>query len=697
MMTPDGRTVTVPDDMIGQFRGLTPMPAQPPVLPSAPVVATPMPPPPKPAAATPMSAPVDAPVARPAQVPVPDAGPPPAAPKPITQREIATMGEAGPLNAEVDALTGAKVAAERLGQAIGDQAMAIGAVETAANDEADRQLAEIQRTSEANAKAVQDATDGYIRNSKRVADIKVDHGVDHPLVAAIGTALNILGAAMAKGDMTKVMDPIYRAVKAKVDAQMLDIENGRAGLALQREALGLLKQNGNDRVALQNTFMLSGLEQAKRRVQEMKDKSTSAITKAQADQAMTDLDSKIAGTIGSAQSRYQQRQDAAAARAQAERLARAQNAVTMRGQDLQHEEHTDTIAAQIMLAKNEASASAAAKGQAKAAEDIQKRSLGGEVSVEKDDKGNIIYNDDGTPKTSIGLMKTAKGDIWIPGGTDANVSKLQENHDAAVKLVRNIDEIRRLGPEWLSDTANSDKRAKLIQLFNNVELIVKDYKHLGVIAGPDLGLMHGYIGTNDPTRFKDSMAGLTASRDSVVRDHNDELQTAHYDGRWNPPDLAKIPKAPIDEVRTLLKAKPDANYDKAYGQALIRYYPKGKVSDAEHREAVTKASEEAKSYAEISPKQRRAIEKLTEQGMVGDRKAVSALIDIASGEGVASDTVKRLAAEAKSLIDSDMAERKAKTGKYTVTSDAGPINLGYNPETLGKRFQAPPSKPTIEP
>lgn len=481
---------------------------------------------------------------------------------------------------------------------------------------------------------------------------------------------------------------------------MQDIEQGKAGLGLQREAMSLMKQNGNDRVALQNTLMLAGLEQAKRRIQEVKDKTTSPITSAQADQAKAEIDVRIAESIEKAHNTNQQRQDAAAARAQAERLAQAQNYVTMRGQDMQREEHTDTIATQIMLARDSASSAASAKGQAKAAEDIQKRSIGGELSVEKDKDGNVIYNDDGTPKLHVGLITTKNGEVWVPNGMDSTVAELQQQHPVVTALVGTLDEIRRMGPEWLANTANSDKKQKLDQLFSTAKTQATRALGLGVPTGRDIELATGSLGTSDPTRFRDSLAGLQKARDTFVRVHRDRLTAAGLDKEWTITDLGNVPKAPIDEVRTLLKAKPDTNnYDKAYTQALGHYYPKGKVSDAEHREAVTAASAEAVKYKEVSPKQRRAIEKLTEQGLSGDKKAISALTDIASGDGVSSDMVKRLAQEAKSTIESDASDRAAKIGKYAVTSDAGASYdpNSYNPDTLGQRFQAQPSKPTIGP
>lgn len=385
MVTPDGRIVSVPDGLMGQFRGLTLSEAPPPVptiqpglgVPAATLDALPAQLPPE-LASVAAPAPQNTPVVSPdggsptlAQTfPHGDAVPPQPAP-PITQHDIATMGEAGPLNAELGAFDKAKEAAQRLGTAQANQALAVGAVEAAANDEADRQLAQIRANAEANAKAVQDATDAYMRNAQALANVRIDRKIDHPVLETVGIALNILGTAMKKADMSQVMKPVYDAIDRKVAAQMQDIELGRANLGLQRESLSMLRQAGADKMTLQQTLMMAGLEQAKRRAQEIKDKSTSPIVKAQADQAMADIDARKANAVGEFQSRYQQRQDAAAARTQAERLARAQIAVTMRGQDMQArendlnrqeraQEHIDAIAAKL-LEQGKASAAERAK------------------------------------------------------------------------------------------------------------------------------------------------------------------------------------------------------------------------------------------------------------------------------------------------------------------------------------------------
>jgi len=396
MVTADGRMVNVPDGLEGYFRGLAPPPpiavpiAAPPQLPSGgdpsfdpadTQALQAMTPPP--------TTPVNAPVVSPAQVssppPAPDHPPPepsqrvagavttpaevdavpgpPNTPKPLTDKSLQVMGEAGPMNVTLGAMEEQKAAAARLGVAQAAQATVVGNIETAANDAADKQLAQMKADAEANAKAVNDATALYLRNATALANTRIDHGIDYPVLAEIGTAMNILGTALNRQPMGDVMKPVYEAVDRKVAAQMQDIELGKANLALQRTGIDILRQSGNDKMQLQNTLLMSGLEQAKRRAQEIHDKTTSPIIAAQTQAAMADIDARKGELMTRTQASIQQRLDAQAARAQAYQIHREQLGVTIRGQNIQQaendanraeraQEHIDSIAEKLMLAGN---------------------------------------------------------------------------------------------------------------------------------------------------------------------------------------------------------------------------------------------------------------------------------------------------------------------------------------------------------
>lgn len=174
-----------------------------------------------------------------------------------------------------------------------------------------------------------------------------------------------------------------------------------------------------------------------------------------------------------------------------------------------------------------AAQAAAAKGDPAMAKLISERSIGGETVAVKDAEGNVV-------STKTGPITMSDGSIFIPKGTEATVTQFQAQHDSVQKLVATLSEIRKIGPEWLSDTANSDKLQRLKQLMADAKLETVAAKKLGVIAGPDEALIGGFLGTDDPTRRKDSLAGIDQSLDSLVRGHNIELHNRGLDKDWTP-------------------------------------------------------------------------------------------------------------------------------------------------------------------
>jgi hypothetical protein len=204
---------------------------------------------------------------------------------------------------------------------------------------------------------------------------------------------------------------------------------------------------------------------------------------------------------------------------------------------------------------------------------IRERAMGGEATVVKDKNGNAVMDENGNPQVQVGLITRKDGSVWVPNGTEASITALQKKHNAATNLVQTLDEIRKLGPEWLSDTANSDKSQKLKQLMGDARLQAIAAKDLGVPTGHDIELAENFIGTSDPTRWRDSLAGIMQSRKSIVRDHNAELRTAGLDKDWDPPDLGKkgaTAAAGDDQLKDLMRdpAKDDGDTVERWGSEV---------------------------------------------------------------------------------------------------------------------------------
>jgi len=382
--TPDGRRITVPQQLAQAFPGLQPYSpppevAQPPVFPVAPPPPTFTPQdqqdlskltaaPPPDASGAPVTMPSQSPpqgpggprgpVATPAQET--DAGRP-NTPGPMTNDQLAKIGTAGAYNASVTAQQGERAAVQRQGEALANQATAVGKVMEAADRHADELLAERARVAQENAAALQAKTEEYQRNAKAVADTKIDRSVDHPVLAALSSALIGIGQAMA-GQPIDAMGAVYKAIDRKVAAQMQDLDQKRANLGLQRDALGMQREAGRDRLAEMDTLRLGYIEQAKRQVETIKQQTTSDVVRANADVALANLDQKAADTLGTAVQREQQKREAEAARKQTLMMHQQTIGVQLRGQNLeqkrfesqlefQKQKEIDEIATKIATAK----------------------------------------------------------------------------------------------------------------------------------------------------------------------------------------------------------------------------------------------------------------------------------------------------------------------------------------------------------
>jgi len=165
----------------------------------------------------------------------------------------------------------------------------------------------------------------------------------------------------------------------------------------------------------------------------------------------------------------------------------------------------------------------------------RERGISGQIAPIKDADGNTIGVEN-KPLTQ------KDGKPWVPSGSTAAVDKLREQKGAADQLVNVIDEVLTLGPEYLSDTANSEKLQQLKQLWATAKLETKDFKELGVIAGPDLVLIEDFLGTPDPTRWKSSTAGIKQARKTIVGGIKTKMQAAGFTGDYNPESIGDTPK-----------------------------------------------------------------------------------------------------------------------------------------------------------
>lgn len=153
----------------------------------------------------------------------------------------------------------------------------------------------------------------------------------------------------------------------------------------------------------------------------------------------------------------------------------------------------------------------AGKGDKKDAELLQKFGVAG------------VTNKDGTP--------------FIAQGTPEGVEKLRDKVAATRTLVRLMDEARRIRSGWTSDTARSKEWQELKANWAAAQGVAKDVLGLGALSGPDMELVNRFIGSDDPTAWRDPEAGISKARKNVINLTRDALG-AHGDGAiFDIPDI----------------------------------------------------------------------------------------------------------------------------------------------------------------
>jgi len=377
--TPDGRRITVPQQLAQAFPGLQPY-APPPEVAQAPALPIAPPPPTftpqdqqdlgRLAAPPPDSAPVTMPSQSPPQAPGGPRGPVatpatdagrPNAPGPMTNDQLAKVGTAGAYNASAAALQETREATRQHGEALAQQAREMGERKVAAEDHAASLLEAERQAAEEQAQAIQAKNDEYLRDAKAIADIKVDRSANHPVLAAISAALVGIGQAMG-GQKVDAMAPIYAAIDRKVAAQMQEIDRKRADLGVQRDALGMQRETGRDRLAEMTKYRLAYIEQARRDVDAIAQRTQSDVIRTNTRVLDAGLVERGAQELGTAVSREQQRLETEKTRKQQMLMHQQTVGVQIRGQNLEQKrfesqlefqkaKEIDDIATKIATAK----------------------------------------------------------------------------------------------------------------------------------------------------------------------------------------------------------------------------------------------------------------------------------------------------------------------------------------------------------
>ncbi len=401
-------------------------------------------------------------------------------------------------------------------------------------------------------KAIEDAVSAEA--NYKIDDNRLWHnmGTGNKILAGISVAMSGLGDAMAgRADRPNMaLAIITGAIKDDVDAQIREREHLGKRIGIARNSLDNYRQvSADDREAGQ----LKVAEMYKRTARKMESAAGaygSERAKLAAQQTAAQLDAEAAKIIGqygeSAFNRDVQRQNLA--------NQKAQIGVAYGNLDLNRKQFAwqkDYQRDQLMLEAGKL----AQAGKANEAKLYMERGIGGTTVPVTDENGNVTG-------VRHEPLKNRDGSVWIPTGGEASVDKLRNVKAASETLIGIIDEVQRMGPEYLSDTANSKKLQEMKANWAAAKLEVKDVKQLGVLAGPDMDLIDQYLGTPDPTRWKDSVAGIAQARKNIVRGTNTLMQAHGLDGEWAPPDLGGLAKPADDEGTRSFEELKGSDYGK---------------------------------------------------------------------------------------------------------------------------------------
>lgn len=133
------------------------------------------------------------------------------------------------------------------------------------------------------------------------------------------------------------------------------------------------------------------------------------------------------------------------------------------------------------------------------------------------------------------------------------VTEAKAAADAGVGLIDKML-VARQKYGWSSDLFKSPEWREAKANYAALILIKKDADHLGVLAGPDMGLLGDSLGTTDPTEVRDPSAGLKTARGNMIDNVNTRvrgevnLPKGRSLARWEPPPTPEVHRDTPDET-----------------------------------------------------------------------------------------------------------------------------------------------------
>jgi hypothetical protein len=283
----------------------------------------------------------------------------------------------------------------------------------------------------------------------------------------------------------------------------------------------------------------------------------------------------------------------------------------------------------------------------------------GEWLKDKKSSNDVIANTTQGKSTEemtrgIGGIKNPDGSPFLAYGETGAVTELRNQVVAARSVARLMDEVTRLRSGWTSDSARSEEWQRIKANWAQVKGLAKNLLKLGALSESDYELVDGFIGSPDPTGYRDPTAGILKARENLIQSTQDALAGAGYEGRFDipRPKLAPPTESASDrEFKDALRT-PNAGEIMKAAQSGAGIVAPGREYDSDDvvlptvRSTIDRLTQVAKSGPKVERDAARAqLEKLlTHGGTRGVRSAAeAALIEVGrptESDGPRQATVK---------------------------------------------------------
>lgn len=540
---------TTQDNALAQLAGMPPtdpVPSSPPDL--TPTFAQP-PPPPAVTAPAPVAPAVTAPVpAAPVAAPAPVTGPPDAVSQvspPVHQEHAAPAPNLSTMTysdlvARQQADAQAQAAAlSKVGEAQTKELEAKAAHVEAAN-------AELARQEVANAERAA-ADQAELKQKEGLWQAKQQEFLDAKVtrrhmsgMEALGAALSGLGNVFNK---TSGPNPALQIAMQNIEQDVADQEKARArlgeGSAALKGSLDYASQIASNAAAARLAAVGMTAQRQARDWDAIAAKMKPGENQAKVAQAAVEL--RVAGTQQLGEALKLQHGDDLQNRqlAQSDAASRRSAYVTMRGQTLDKERDDRAFAAnqgqrtfeneikrqdQVLEGQKVGAAAkaAAASGGIKPElafqmqKDLDSRTPPPMMKIERAPNGNIV----GTKPMEM-VQHDGKPYIFP---SEKVGEELRKKLAVTQRYIDTSDTLEQLRGDAGSELFKTGAARKMLVEFRTLQLSDKDRFGLGVLAGEDMKMLDGAIGTSDPTEFRDFVEALRQSRSRAVTDLNTDWQ-----------------------------------------------------------------------------------------------------------------------------------------------------------------------------